>query len=200
MNQTKPQRGFSLIELAIYAGIAIAVLGAIAGVIQVWHSYTDGLYTKGYNRGVQETTAAFVQRDNKALQDALAEVDRLQKEVAATEKRKADQLATKEAESAQKLAQKDADYDAFIADINAGRVVWRQPGQGAGGCAAQGDQGGAGQAAGDSGAGAGHLGGGAVPAQDSDAVFLVSEAKRADRIIEKLNLCRGTLAVERSPP
>lgn len=51
------QRGFSLVELAIYAGIAIAVMGAIAGVIYAWNSFIDGIDDLGYKRGKSEVRA-----------------------------------------------------------------------------------------------------------------------------------------------
>jgi len=188
------QRGNAYVVIAL----VIVALLALAGLVKAWQGYTDGIEKRGYSRGVDETTAMFQKRDNAALQAALREVEQLRKEKDATEARHASQLTAKENESAQKLAAKDRDYDAFIADVNAGRVLFRQPGE-AGGCPADGDPRRTAEAPGDPGAGAGHLGRGVVPPQDPDAVFLLSEARRADRVLEKLRLCRGVLEVERSP-
>lgn len=182
-------RGFGLVEIVIALGALAAVTAA------AWGLY-NAIDSRAYSRGVSETEAKIQKRDNAALQAAIREVETLRAQVAATEKRHADELATKEARSAEKLAQKDRDYDAFIADLNAGRVVFRSPGEP---CAAAGNTGRPGESAADPGAGAGSLGRGVVPAPDSDAVFLLSEARRADRILEKLNLCRGVLETERSP-
>lgn len=188
------QRGNAMVVILL---VALAI-GALAGLVYAWKAYTEGIEQRGYERGVEKTKADYRERDNVALQAALREVEQLRKEKDATEARHASQLTAKENESAQKLAAKDRDYDAFIADVNAGRVLFRQPGE-AGGCPADGDPRRTAEAPGDPGAGAGHLGRGVVPPQDPDAVFLLSEARRADRVLEKLRLCRGVLEVERSP-
>lgn len=190
----KAQRGNAMVVILL---VALAI-GALAGLVYAWKAYTEGIEARGYSRGVDETTAKYQKRDNAALQAALREVETLRKEKEATEARHATQINAKEKDSAEKLAAKDRDFDGFIADINAGRVLFRGPGE-ARPCAADGDQGAGPKPPADPGAGAGPLGRGAVPPQDPDAVFLLSEARRADRILEKLNLCRGVLETERSP-
>ena len=68
------QRGFiTLVQAAIYAGIVIAVMGSIAGVIYAWTSYTDGLDQRGYDRGKAELQPALTkcEGDLKAQNAAL---------------------------------------------------------------------------------------------------------------------------------
>ena len=55
----------------LYVGAALLILAALATLISAWDSYTARLDKAGYDRGVDETTAAWQKRDNKALQDAL---------------------------------------------------------------------------------------------------------------------------------
>ncbi len=194
------RNGFTLIEILIYASIALAILGAIAGVIHAWNSFTSGLVEKGRTAGVSEERARYVERDNKQLQAVLAERDRLLREREATEKAHQDQLQSQENENAKKLAAAQKDYDAFIGDLNAGRIVFRVPGTGSRGCASGSDQGAPSAVAGGAGASPGHLGGGGLRGENEDAIFLLTEAHRANRVLAKLNSCRGYISTIRGEP
>ena len=186
------QRGFGLIELGIALAI-VATVTALAFAVRSWVvDYNEGLREEGR----KEVREAYQKRDNEQLRAVMAERDRLLKEKEATEARHRAALAQKEADHAKKQAQRDADYDSFLADLAAGRVVFRQPGQ-AGSCPSGGDPGGAGPAAADPGGGNGPVGGRGLRGQDEDALFLLAEARRANRAVEKLNLCRSVLEEER---
>jgi hypothetical protein len=188
--------GFGLIEFAIYAGIAIAVLAALAGAIATWNHYISGVEQKGYARGKAETSAAYTARDNAKLIAVIAERDKLLKEKEAAEKLHSTQLADQEAANAKKLAQGKDDFDRFVADINAGRVMWKQPGEAGGGRSGS-DQGRGPTPPGGAGTGPGPDGGGGLLVDIQDQIFLASEAQRANRALLKLESCRGYISIIR---
>ncbi len=104
----KRQRGFGLIEVAIYAGIAVTVMATLAGLVHVWNNYTNGLIKEGYDRGVSVTDAAYKERDNTALQAKVARIKEL--EDAARETERLQQLALKAADD--RLQQEKANVQA----------------------------------------------------------------------------------------
>jgi len=197
----KRQRGFGLVEIAIYAGIAIAVLGALAGLVHVWHNYTDGLDKKGYDRGVQETQATYAKRDNTALVAANKRIKDLE------DARAADLLQSQldVNDQATRFEQEKADAEkttaARIAAARAGNLRLFDPGTKGGNtsCAGSGDGGGAAgvaTAGGPDGAGGSEL---SVVADE----FLLGESKRADIIAKKLNrlqiACQAIVATCNKP-
>lgn len=115
------QRGFVFPTWAIYAAVLAAALGAL------WYAYAtiDG---RGYARGKAETEAAFVKRDNKALQDALAKVAQLQADVQAREQAHADALDRIRRTHHQETANAKRQHDADLAALRAGTLRLRDPG------------------------------------------------------------------------
>lgn len=179
-------RGFAI----IHAAIAVAVLGIVAAVFYLAIDYVKGVDKKAHERGVRETESAYRARDNEQLRTVVLERERLRAEVARVEKERDEGIARKEAEHAKRTAKQRAEFDSFIADINAGRVVWRDPGQ-TGPGAACGDRSAAAETPADPGSGAGPIEGGGLSRETQ--VFLSGEAERANYVLEKLNLCRGVL-------
>lgn len=180
------QRGIAL----IHAAIGVAVLGIIAGVFFVAINYVKGVDKKAYDRGVRETESVYKSRDNQQLRVLEDERSRLLTQVGDLERARDNAIAKKEEEHARKTAQQQAEFDSFIADINAGRVVWRDPGAPGPGAACA-DRSAAAAPAADPRAGDGSDAGRGLSAEAER--FLVSEANRANAIIGKLNLCRGVL-------
>jgi len=123
------QRGFLLPfafpTWAIYAVVIAAALGAL------WYAYStiDG---RGFDRGKAQTESAYKDRDNQALQDALARVAQLQAEVQAREQ--AHQQALDEIRNKQRKEAADAkrQHDADLAAVRAGTLRLRDPGRPAG--------------------------------------------------------------------
>lgn len=114
------QRGQLLPTWAIYALAAAAALGAL------WYAYTtiDG---RGYSRGKSETEATYAQRDNQALQAALARVKQLQDEKAAAELAHEQRLAAIAADHNKEMANANRQRDRDIAAVRAGFRL-RDPG------------------------------------------------------------------------
>jgi hypothetical protein len=119
------ERGFVLPFAVPTWLIYVAVLAAALGAL--WYAYTtiDG---RGYTRGKSETEAAFVKRDNKALQDALAKVEQLQAEVQAREQAHADRLEQIRTQQRKEAADAKRQHDADLAAVRAGTLRLRDPG------------------------------------------------------------------------
>lgn len=88
------QRGIAdTTTLLIYAGIAIAVLLALWGLVHAWNSFVSGVEERGYERGQKATEALYAKRDNEALTKAQARVSELQAIVDGIHKEYAAKLA-----------------------------------------------------------------------------------------------------------
>ena len=121
----KRERGFLLPfafpSWAIYAVVLAAALGAL------WYAYStiDG---RGFDRGKAQTESAYKDRDNKALQAALAKVAQLQAEVLAREQaheKALDQIRNKQRKEA---ADAKRQHDNDLAAVRAGTLRLRDPG------------------------------------------------------------------------
>ena len=119
------QRGFLLPTWAIYALAAAAALGAL------WWA-ASALDARGYARGKAETTAAYAQRDNAALQAALARVAELQAEVQAREHTHAAALGQIRDRNQRETAHAQSQHEADLAALRAGTLRLRDPGAAAG--------------------------------------------------------------------
>lgn len=188
------QRGYSLIEIAIIVGAVAALLAIIFGGLSAYRSAQQSMRDASYRAGYTAAESVYRARDNAELQKVAVELGRLRAEAKAKEDQHRAEIEDKERDYAKRIAEKDADHDRFVADINAGRVVFVDPGSTGTVTASAGGQT-SGQAAGCPGGGDGHDGGRVISAEAS--IFLDSEAKRADKIIDKLNLCRSVLITER---
>lgn len=184
-------QGFALAELAIILGILIALGALLATVRSAWEAHNDAMKEAGR----AEVRAQVAKRDEAKRIEVEAERARLAK--AQADKEAADAAKLKENEDAwrKKLADAKGDLDRFVADVNAGRIVWRQPGATGSGTAA-------GSAAvlpetqADLGTCAGLVGGGTVPSEALPLLRLAcAEFARADRIRLKLSAARGELSI-----
>lgn len=183
------QRGFVLPfavpTWAIYAVVLAAALGAL------WYAYTT-IDDRGYTRGKAETEAAFVKRDNKALQDALTKVAALEAD------RRARESAHEQAlQQIRDQHRKDEDHakrqrDADVAAAIAGTLKLRDPGAAV--RAAQCDRG-AGPAPGS----AAGLGDGAAGGELSGAAaeFLLQLVHDADRNTRQLGEAQRVIEAQR---
>lgn len=178
MSAISRQRGFLLPfafpAWAIYAVVIAAALGAL------WYAYStiDG---RGYARGKAEIDAAYKDRDNQALRDALAKVAQLQAEVQAREQaheQALDQIRNKQRKEA---ADAKRQHEADLAAVRAGTLRLRDPGRAAG--AAQCDRGPEAAAAGTAVRGDGTPAGGL---SDAAAEFLLQLVHDADRNTRQL--------------
>lgn len=188
------QRGFTWVGLvAILVGLA----GLVGSIVLAQHEYRssiDEARKSGLEDGRTKALKEVDERDNAQLKAVMKERDDLVSQIRDLESKRDKAIADKEAQYAKKLAAQQADYDSFIADINAGRVMWRDPGQ-TGGCAPVPRDGAPSEVAAGSGGGDGQLGGGGLSAEAER--FLVGEAKRANSVVTKLNLCRDVIKSER---
>lgn len=174
----------------IYGGIAVAVLAILAGVFFGAKSYIDGVDKKAFERGEKNAEDAYRKRDNEQLQAVTAELEKALKRNAELEADRNRQLADREMEHARKVAEIEGERDVLHRDIDAGRLVWRDPGQ-TGACPTLGDQRAGADAAADPRGGDRSIGGGGLSREAEN--FLVDEATRANKVTAKLNLCRDTL-------
>lgn len=78
----KTQKG----EILFYIIGIIAALAALAAAISAWNSYTTGLIAQGDKTGYGRAKTEYTERDNKKLQDTLAELALLQTAKAKLEK------------------------------------------------------------------------------------------------------------------
>lgn len=177
-------------NLQLYAIIGLAGLGLLSLLVIAIKGYIEGVDQRAFHRGVNETKAAYSKRDNDQIKAVTAERDRLRAEKEAIELARDAAIAEKEREYAQRNAQRQAEHDQFVADINSGVIVFRDPGGDRSSAACAGDREGAAASA-DPGDGGGPLGGRGLSA--AAAGFLVAEATRANKVVAKLNLCRGVL-------
>lgn len=74
------QRGF-LEGPLLYLVLGIAMLGALAGLVGIWKSYTNGIDRKGYERGKAEITAKWEAADRQATENAAKDRQALQGKV-----------------------------------------------------------------------------------------------------------------------
>lgn len=116
----RPARGFVFAPWMIYLAIGAAVLAAL------WMAY-DTVDGRGFARGESQTKAKYAERDNKALQDALARVKQLQDEKAAAELAHEGRLAAIAADHKKEMANANAQRDRDVAAVRAGFRL-RDPG------------------------------------------------------------------------
>lgn len=184
-------RGFSIVELGLILGILIAVGAILAAARSAWESHNEAMRQAGRD----EVTKAVATRDEKKRKEVEAERARLAKQKADQEAADAAKLKENEDAWRKKLADAKNDFDQFVADINAGRLVWRNP-AGAAGSSPGGSTAVLPQAAADLGACAGLVGGGTIPAEVAPLLqFACSEFARADKIRLKLSAARGELSI-----
>lgn len=122
----KKQRGI-IAQGWLYLIAAIALIGALAGLVKVWDNYTSGLIKNGYDSGKAATEAAYTNRDNKALQDKVDRIKFLEQQ--ARDRERAD--AKRSAEIA---AQRETDRRKYenqlatdLAAVRAGTLILRDP-------------------------------------------------------------------------
>jgi len=178
-------------NIYVYLAIGIAVLGIITALFFGYKGQLADADQKGYERGKQETDAAYKGRDNKQLQTVIAERDRLIKEAQAREDQHNLEIGQQEEAHAAANASQDARYNALLAKY---RGLPRQP-SATGTCPPSGDQGRPGATAADTGGSARPVTRGELLGADGE--FLIREARRADARLSALRLCRETLIIER---
>lgn len=121
----KRERGFlapfAFPTWALYAVVIAAALGAL------WYAYStiDG---RGYARGKAEIEAAYKERDNQALRDALAKVAELQAAVQAREQAHADALEQIRIKQRKEAADAKRQHEADLAAVRGGTLRLRDPG------------------------------------------------------------------------
>lgn len=166
----------------------------IAGGVYAFHNYTTGIDAKGYARGVLETKAEYVNRDNAQLKEAIAAQ-------AAAEKRA--NAAEAKAAAAQTLATtnyqkgvKDANDKtaARLAAVGAGTLRLRDPAGKTTNCAALGDSTGKTQTASPAPGGDGQTG---SELSGAASQFLLNLTGEADQIARQLALAQDVIASDR---
>lgn len=172
-----------------YLIIGIVVLGLIAGIIYGAKSYVDGVDAKAYKRGQQEAENAYVKRDNRALVDAQAEIERLRK--AAADKETEHQLAITQAEAVHEQDLQDAD----TRSARIQRQLRKQLDEARAAAPSGGANGACTEAPADT--GGSELAGWRARLSDDDVRFFVGEARSANVVLARLNECRKTLEIER---
>jgi hypothetical protein len=186
--------GFGLFQVIAALLAAAALVLAIAKLVSYVGDWIETRDAALVQYGVEKCQSSYKTRDNEQLRRVIAEKEKLVAEKAEREARVARDVNKLEAEYVRRLNEKTRDFDSFVADLNAGRIVYRDPGKA--GPEPDIDRDGAkGSVAADTGGGAGQGGRGVLSREA--AVFLRSEAERADKVVEKLNLCRGVLEEER---
>lgn len=160
----------------------VVVLALLSGIGYGIKSYLDGVDAKAYARGKHETEAAYAKRDNKALQAANAEIQRLQNLARAHEHEDAERLAKIDQQRAEDAKNAKAQRDRDVAAARSGAIGMRDPGQAARCAAASGvSTGPAAEPA------AGERDGGAAGGLSREAVqFLLVLADDADDVAKQL--------------
>lgn len=206
MQSLKHQRG-AIASMWLYVAGALILIGALTGLIVAWNNYTAGLDKRGYDRGVAETTASYVARDNQQLQAALAAQRTAEVNARNAEARAAASENLSRANYQKGLTDGQAKTAALVAAADAGTLQLRDPGQVAGTCTA--GRGGVGEGpANSAGPGNDGTGAGGLPKAPSGllstdaSAFLVTLAGQADvaalkiarlqaRVLSDLALCNG---------
>ncbi len=188
----KRQRG--LAQGYIYLLGAIAILGLIVAIGYGIKNYLDGVDAKAYKRGKDECTAAYAQRDNQALREANAEIQRLQNAARAAEQQHAQDLAAIAAQRSKEKADAEDRRKRDIAAARDGSLRLRDPGAAAG-CPAPSGLG----LRPPPGAGAGR-GDGPAPGQLSGAAteFLLELVNDADDVARQLASCQAVVTKDRA--
>lgn len=106
--------------------IILALLAAIGYGIK---SYLDGVDAKAYQRGKQETEAAYAKRDNQALREANAEIQKLNDAARAHEHADAEALAKIDQQRAKDAKNAEDKRKRDVADARSGALGMRDPGQ-----------------------------------------------------------------------
>lgn len=182
------QSGFGYVEI----GMAIAALVALAALAWAVKSYLDGIDAKAYQRGVDETTAAYAKRDNEALRQAIAAREAAEKRVLEIEQRAARDVAAASTTYQRELADVRSVHDRFVAGVRSGAIRLRDPGRTAGAADCARDA--AGPAAGASG---GRDGGSGAVLSAEASEFLWAEAGRADALRAQLLACQAVIRADR---
>ena len=164
---------------------AVVLLVAITAAIKAWDHYTTAIEQRGYDRGEASAKTKYEQRDNKALQEAIAETNALQVKFNAARKQN-EALGTANA-AAYRQGVKDGQIKvaALLADVKSGKLILRDPGKavapvpgvgeavaGQGGIAASGP---------------GAAGGGKDGLSESASQFLLWIGGEANRLRDKTN-------------
>lgn len=171
-----------------YLVIAVVILGLIAAIVFGAKSYVDRVDEKAYQRGQQEAENAYRARDNAQLQAALAEVQRLQEQIRATEERHQLELTQAEANNEKDRQNLRARDDRIVSRLRQQLDQARASGAAGNQCpgaSPPADPGGS------------ELAGWRAQLSDDDVRFLIGEARAADMVLGRLNLCRQTLEIER---
>lgn len=164
MQVVSKQRG-AIAQIWLYGAAALILIAALTGLVVAWRGYTTGIDKQGYDRGMAETTAAYVARDNQQLQAALAAQSTAELNARNAEARAAASENLAHANYQKGLTDGQAKTAALVAAANAGTLQLRDPGQVAGTCTA--GRGGVGEASANS-AGPGNDGTGAGGLPKSD--------------------------------
>lgn len=190
MNRRRRARGFALLQL----GMALAALALIAGIVYGVESYLEGIRTEADKAGYERAMGQVAKRDNKALLDAQARVNVLEAEKRALEQKAADDQAVISANYQKGLKNEKTRTDRFIADVRAGRIVLRDPGQRPAAGAADGVRSPGTEAA----AGACRCDGPAgTQLSDAAAEFLLLLAGEADDAVQQLDACQAVVRKDR---
>jgi len=113
----------------LYLIAAIAIIGALAGLVKVWDSYTSGLIEQGRISGEATAKATYEARDNKALADAIAETKSTQAQLDWEKEKNRKGGAERVAAYNQGVKNAKAQFDRDVADLNSGALILRDPGK-----------------------------------------------------------------------
>jgi len=171
--------------------LAIVVIGI---AVFAFHKFTESLDAKGYARGVLETKAEYVNRDNVALKEALAAQHQAEINAAAADARAtaAQTLASTNYQKGVKDGKTQTEQR--IAAVNNGSLRLRDPAAKALVCPAFGDSAGKAQVARPAGGGDGQAGG---ELSTTASEFLLRLTGEADQIARQLGLAQAVIISDR---
>lgn len=169
----------------------IVILGLIGGIAYQVKSTIADADKHGYDRGVEETTAAYAKRDNAALAAANIRINELQEAARKREREHAAQLNDISGQYQQEVGNANRKVADLTRRVRAGDLRLRDPGAV---CAAQGGGGRVPEASGSAG---GRDGGTGTELSAATAEFLISEANRADDVARQLAACQAVVRADR---
>ena len=186
------QRGMAQGWIAVIG--LLAILGALWGIIHAATSYVDGVRVEAKKGGKDECDAAYKERDNVALTEALAKVRELQ-----TAARKLETANAKETERIRSQLEKEkargkATEDRVLADIASGKLRVRGDAFQAGACPAE-------SATGTAGAVGANTGGGdgaprcKLSGETEKSVLGIG--READDVVRQLDACKAVAIEDR---
>lgn len=106
----------------------IVVLGLVYGIFHVVTGYLADVDAKGYQRGADETRAAYAKRDNEQLKAALAKVQELEAAARAAEQKHAKELAALDRQRRQEEQDAKRQHERDVAAVRAGTLRLRDRG------------------------------------------------------------------------